>query len=147
MITEAFTDRCTVKKPITKQHLPMSLFGAYTCRPLHLQLMCHPPLWPSATHITLSSCTAILLGLPEPEDEGTTVLPNVWNHLPNNTASHPRQNESSTTLWEPPISYWQHFYRKQKQTNKNKIRNQKYMWVAQTDSSALITILKLSVLT
>jgi hypothetical protein len=41
---------------------------------------------------------AILLGLLEPEDEGTTVFPNVWNHLPYNTASHPRQFESSTTL-------------------------------------------------
>jgi len=70
---------------------------------------CHLPLWSSATHTTLSSCIAILLGLLEPEDEGTTVLPNLWNHLPKNKAYNPRQPESSTTLWESQISYWQHF--------------------------------------
>jgi len=33
--------------------------------------------------------------------EGTTVLQNIRNHSPNNTASHPRRHESSATLlWE-----------------------------------------------
>jgi hypothetical protein len=35
-------------------------------------------------------------------EEGTTMLPNVTNHLPTNTASHPKKVKSSIKLlWEP----------------------------------------------
>jgi hypothetical protein len=48
------------------------------------------PLWPSITHNGFTHVTlhVVILGWLDPADEGTMVLPNVRNYLPN-TASHP----------------------------------------------------------
>lgn len=41
------------------------------------------------------------LWLCSPEDKGTTILHNVWNHSPSDTASYPRRPESlANLLWE-----------------------------------------------
>jgi hypothetical protein len=41
---------------------------------------------------------AVLLGLPDPEAEGTMFLQNVGNYSTNSIASHSRRAESSETL-------------------------------------------------
>jgi hypothetical protein len=40
----------------------------------------------------------VLLGLPDHEDEGTTILRNIRNYLPNNTSSHPKKTSSLEML-------------------------------------------------
>jgi hypothetical protein len=49
------------------------------------------------------------------DDGGTMILWNAGNHSPNGTAPYPRSLDSSTTsLWDPQISWWQtvlrHFF-------------------------------------
>lgn len=43
----------------------------------------------------------ILLGLLDPEEEGVTILRNVWHYSPNDTVSHHRRSESLAFAYLP----------------------------------------------
>jgi hypothetical protein len=44
----------------------------------------------------------VFLGLADPEDEATTILRNIRNYSPSDTASYPRRLESSEMLLSKP---------------------------------------------
>jgi hypothetical protein len=45
----------------------------------------------------LPSWISIFLWLLILKDEGSTILGNIWDHSPNDSASHPRRHESAAT--------------------------------------------------
>jgi len=66
---------------------------------------------------------ALILGPPEPEDAGTTVLGNVDNHSTNVRASHLTRCESSATLLSEPQISKCHYMQTNRFTNKEACRD------------------------
>jgi len=56
--------------------------------------------------VTVCMLGKFLLGLSDPEDEGTMVLRNIGNYLPNDRASHPKSLESSCMILSKTASHF-----------------------------------------